>query len=127
MTKKKYIVNGYIEIFIKVRKENRVYTFHFNNGSVSGSGRIPASFLTEKKEEQELIESHRMFKNGIIKIAEEIQMPDEEVEKKNVAITTLQQAREVLIANGASMSELQNKQAVLETAKKMNIDFPNLK
>ena len=101
----------------------------FEGGAVSGLGSRAASYTTNDKNVQELLENSKEFKSGMIKIAEEYGTePAKVVEASAVEeVTTLQQARQYLIEKGVSIEKLQNKAAILEYAEKKGIVFPNYK
>ena len=126
---KRYIMTGFVENILKVEGKDKVYTCKFENGAVSGLGCIPASFTTNNAEVQRLLENRDDFKNGRIRLAAVYGEPeDKKVEGSEAReVTTLQGARAYLLEQGATMEELQNKVAVLEKAKELNIVFPNWK
>ena len=100
----------------------------FEGGAVSGLGSRAASYTTNDKNVQELLENSKEFKSGMIKIAEEYGAePESKKEAKpEDAVKTLQQARQFLIDMGVPMEELQSRVKVLEAAKEKGITFPNL-
>ena len=125
--KKKYIINSAVEFSLQAGG----HLIRFENGAISGLCTVPAAYCTDKKEVQDIIENTTLFKNGTIKIAEVYGEPEAQgvkQEKKNKAVesvTTLQEARKVLMDEGVALEELQNKTAVKEKAKTMDITFPN--
>lgn len=124
--RKKYVISGAVEFSLQAGG----YLIRFENGAISGLCTVPASYVTEKKEVQDIIENTAMFKNGRIKIAEVYGEPEEPVATKvNMVaeVTTMQEARKYLMEQGVPMEALQNKAAVLEQAKVLDITFPNWK
>ena len=133
MTKiKTYGIYGVIERFIAVRLGKATMSIAFNGGLIDASGIRPATYTTKNPFEQKIVENHPEFLNKTIKIIKE-QVVQELVKGREplVAvieeITTLQEARKYLLEKGVAMEELQNKAAVLEKAKELNISFPNWK
>jgi hypothetical protein len=127
---KKYVMPGKVEYGMLLFGKKEKYTCRFSKGAVSGLCYRAASFTTDNKEIQELIEKREEFANGHILIAEVYGEPEETKPEKGNAvddITTLQEARKFLLEKGATMEELQTKSAVLEKAKELNISFPNWK
>ena len=123
---KRYVISGFVEYFLKVRGKNKLYTCRFENGAVSGLGCVPASFITDKEEAQELLEKTEEFKTGRIKLADVYGEPEKPKGNEVPEVTTMQEARKYLIEHeGAAMEELQNKAAVQDYAAKKNITFPN--
>lgn len=120
---------GVVEYFMQVAGEKGIHTCHFDKGAVSGTGFTAASFTTSNAEVQSLIEKRDLFLKGRIQIAAVYEEPKEEVDNTTAesGVTTLQEARKYLLEKGATMEELQNKAAVLEKAKELNISFPNWK
>ena len=87
---------------------------------------MPASFITDKEEAQELLEKTEEFKTGRIKLADVYGEPEKPKGNEVPEVTTMQEARKYLIEHeGAAMEELQNKAAVQDYAAKKNITFPN--
>lgn len=121
---------GKVEYIMQVSGKKGMHTCYFSKGAVSGVCYRAASFTTDDKEVQDAIEKRDLFLNGQIQIAE---VYGEEKETKPASsneaeeVTTLQEARKYLLEKGATMEELQNKAAVLEKAKELNISFPNWK
>ena len=125
---KKYVMPGKVEYGMLLFGKKEKYTCRFSKGAVSGLCYRAASFTTDNKEIQELIEKREEFANGHILIAEVYGEPEKAQEGCGVAeVTTLQEARKFLLEKGATMEELQTKAAVLEKAKELNISFPNWK
>ena len=120
---KKYIINGAVEFSLQAGG----FLIRFENGAVSGLCTVPASYTTDKKAVQDIIEKTAMFKSGRIKIAEVYGEPEKPVVKADevAEVTTLQGARAYLLEQGVAMEELQNKTAIKEKAKELNITFPN--
>lgn len=127
--KKRYIVKGFVEYFLKFHTSKGLATCRFERGAVSGLGCVPASFITDNEEVQKLLEAHADFKSGRIKLATVYGEPKiaEEKAVEAAEVTTLQGAREYLMGRGATMEELQTKAKVLECAVRMNVVFPNWK
>lgn len=103
----------------------------FEGGAVSGLGSRAASYTTNDKNVQELLENSKEFKSGMIKIAEVYGAEPEKVAEtinNVVEVTTIQQARQYLMDNcEVPIEELQTRANVKEVATKMNITFPNWK
>lgn len=93
---------------------------------MSGLGSRAASYTTNDKNVQELLENSKEFKSGMIKIAE-VYGESAKVAEAGVIeeVTTLQQARQYLIEKGVSIEKLQNKADIKACAAEMNITFPN--
>lgn len=96
----------------------------FEGGAVSGLGSRAASYTTNDKNVQELLENSKEFKSGMIKIAEVYGEPAK-VAEAVAEVTTMQQARQYLLDKGVPMDKLQNRAAIKEKATEMNITFPN--
>jgi hypothetical protein len=123
---KRYIITGYLTYSVLLKKENKYMKCCFEGGAVSGLGSRAASYTTNDKNVQELLENSKEFKNGMIKIAEVYGEPAKVVEASVVEeVTTLQQARQYLIEKGVSIEKLQNKADIKACAAEMNITFPN--
>ena len=102
----------------------------FEGGAVSGLGSRAASYTTNDKNVQELLENSKEIKSGMIKIAEEYGAEPAKVAELGVVaeVTTLQQARQYLMDNyEVPIEEVQTRANVKEVATKMNITFPNWK
>ena len=125
---KRYIITGYLTYSVLLKKENKYMKCCFEGGAVSGLGSRAASYATNDKNVQELLENSKEFKSGMIKIAEEYGEPEPEREPKpEDAVNNLQMAKDFLLKQGAAMEELQTKAQVLETARKMGYKFENWK
>lgn len=127
---KRYIITGYLTYSVLLKKENKYMKCCFEGGAVSGLGSRAASYTTNDKNVQELLENSKEFKSGMIKIAEEYGAEPEKVAEPGVVdeVTTLQQARQYLMDNfEVTIEELQTRANVKEVAAKMNITFPNWK
>ena len=126
---KRYIITGYLTYSVLLKKENKYMKCCFEGGAVSGLGSRAASYTTNDKNVQELLENSKEFKSGMIKIAEEYGEPAKVAEAGVVdEVTTLQQARLYLMDNfEVTIEELQTRANVKEVAAKMNITFPNWK
>lgn len=125
---KRYIITGYLTYSVLLKKENKYMKCCFEGGAVSGLGSRAASYTTNDKNVQELLENSKEYKSGMIKIAEVYGEPEKP--KGNEAgvideVTTLQQARQYLIEKGVSIEKLQNKADIKACAAEMNITFPN--
>ena len=99
----------------------------FEKGAVSGLGTRAASFTTDNKDVQDTIEQSDKFKQGVIKLVQVYEETKPASGNEAGEVTTLQEARKYLLEKGVTMEELQNKAAVLEKAKELNITFPNWK
>ena len=122
--KKKYLITGVVEFSMQTKGK----LIRFENGSVSGLGVVPASYVAESKDVQDIIENTAMYKNGQIKLAEVYGEPEKPKGNEVPEVTTMQEARKYLMEHeGATMEDLQNKAAVQDYAAKMNITFPNWK
>lgn len=99
----------------------------FEGGAVSGLGSRAASYTTNDKNVQELLENSKEFKSGMIKIAEVYGMEPAKVVEVGAVdeVTTIQQARQYLLDKGVTMDKLQNKADIKACAAEMNITFPN--
>lgn len=125
---KTYGIHGVVERVIAARLGKATMNITFSGGIMDSSGVRPATFTTNKVVEQYVVENHPMFKNGSIKVINEIVVePEKGVEKtvKVDEVTTLQQARQYLIEKGVSIEKLQNKADIKACAAEMNITFPN--
>lgn len=124
---KRYIITGYLTYSVLLKKENKYMKCCFEGGAVSGLGSRAASYTTNDKNVQELLENSKEFKSGMIKIAEEYGTEPAKVAEAGVIeeVTTLQQARQYLIEKGVSIEKLQNKADIKACAAEMNITFPN--
>lgn len=96
----------------------------FEGGAVSGLGSRAASYTTNDKNVQELLENSKEFKSGMIKIAEVYGEPAKVAEPVD-EVATIQQARQYLLDKGVTMDKLQNKADIKACAAEMNITFPN--
>jgi sensor histidine kinase YesM len=123
---KRYIITGYLTYSVLLKKENKYMKCCFEGGAVSGLGSRAASYTTNDKNVQELLENSKEFKSGMIKIAE-VYGESAKVAEAGVIeeVTTLQQARQYLIEKGVSIEKLQNKADIKACAAEMNITFPN--
>ena len=122
---KRYIITGYLTYSVLLKKENKYMKCCFEGGAVSGLGSRAASYTTNDKNVQELLENSKEFKNGMIKIAEVYGEPEKPKGNEVPEVTTLQQARQYLIEKGVSIEKLQNKADIKACAAEMNITFPN--
>lgn len=111
-----------------LKEKNRYLRCSFEGGAVSGLGVRAASYTTDDKNIQELLENSKEFKSGIVKIAETYGKPEptSDDDSPEAKVKTLQQARQFLMDMGVPMEELQSKAKVLEAAKEKGITFPNL-
>lgn len=129
-----YEIIGQVERNCFFRVGKAMLRVEFTGGAVNSSGIYPALYVTDNPLYQSVIEASDDFKRGVIRrgnveeIAQETEVKDEEGED-NVypEVTTLQQARQLLIAEPycCPMASLQNKVAVKEAAKEKNVKFPN--
>ena len=130
---KTYCIYGFIERYVTARLGKGSVSFHFKDGVMDSAGVQPATYITGNAIEQSIIENHREFKNGAIKLKDvrvvEEPKPEATEEKKIAAenVTTLAAAKQFLLENGATVEELQSKAAVFEWAAKHDIVFPNYK
>lgn len=130
---KTYCIYGFIERYVTARLGKGSVSFHFKDGVMDSAGVQPATYITGNAIEQSIIENHREFKNGAIKLKDvrvvEEPKPEATEEKKIAAenVTTLAAAKQFLLENGATVEELQGKAAVFEWAAKHDIVFPNYK
>lgn len=125
---KTYGIHGVVERVIAARLGKATMNITFSGGIMDSSGVRPATFTTNKVVEQYVVENHPMFKNGSIKVINEIVVePEKGVEKtvKVDEVTTIQQARQYLLDKGVTMDKLQNKADIKACAAEMNITFPN--
>ena len=123
---KRYIITGYLTYSVLLKKENKYMKCCFEGGAVSGLGSRAASYTTNDKNVQELLENSKEFKSGMIKVAEVYGEPAKVAEAGVIdEVTTLQQARQYLIEKGVPMEKLQNKADIKACAAEMNITFPN--
>lgn len=121
---KRYIITGYLTYSVLLKKENKYMKCCFEGGAVSGLGSRAASYTTNDKNVQELLENSKEFKSGMIKIAEVYGEPAK-VAEPVAEVTTIQQARQYLLDKGVTMDKLQNKADIKACATEMNITFPN--
>ena len=120
--RKKYIINGAVEFSLQAGG----HLIRFENGAISGLCTVPASYTTDKKAIQDIVENTNLFKSGRIKIAEVYGEPEKSKGNEVPEVTTMQEARKYLMEHeGAAMEDLQNKAAVQDYAAKKNIVFPN--
>ena len=130
---KTYCIYGFIERYVTAQLGKGSVSFHFKDGVMDSAGVQPATYITGNAIEQSIIENHREFKNGAIKLKDvrvvEEPKPEATEEKKITAenVTTLAAAKQFLLENGATVEELQSKAAVFEWAAKHDIVFPNYK
>lgn len=130
-----YEIIGQVERNCFFRVGKAMLRVEFAGGAVNSSGIYPALYVTDNPLYQSVIEASDDFKRGVIKRGnvEEISQENDEVKdgESNDSVypevTTLQQARQLLIAEPycCSMASLQNKVAVKEAAKEKNVKFPN--
>lgn len=119
---------GYVHYCLNIKGEKGIHKCRFENGAVSGTGFIAASFSTDNEKLQKLIESDAKYKAGQIKIAEVYGVPEENENpkmSKEDKVTNIQEARAFLLEMGVPFEELQTKTKVLNAAKEKNISFPN--
>lgn len=121
---KRYIITGYLTYSVLLKKDNKYMKCCFEGGAVSGLGSRAASYTTNDKNVQELLENSKEFKSGMIKIAEVYGEPAK-VAEPVAEVATLQQARQYLLDKGVTMDKLQNKADIKACAAEMNITFPN--
>ena len=124
---KRYIITGYLTYSVLLKKENKYMKCCFEGGAVSGLGSRAASYTTNDKNVQELLENSKEFKSGMIKLVDVYGEPEKPKGNEVSEVTTMQEAKKYLLEQGATMEELQGKAAVQEYAAKMNIVFPNWK
>lgn len=123
---KRYIITGYLTYSVLLKKENKYMKCCFEGGAVSGLGSRAASYTTNDKNVQELLENSKEFKSGMIKLVDVYGEPEKPKGNEVAEVTTMQEARKYLMEHeGAAMEELQNKAAVQDYAAKKNIVFPN--
>lgn len=98
----------------------------FENGAVSGLGTVPASYTTDNKEIQDVIEGTSMYKSGQIKIAE-VYGEAEPVNSDNAieSVANIQDARKYLQEKGYELKDLASKADVLKVANEVGVTFPN--
>ena len=135
---KTYAIHGMVEkscLFSLGRNTVRV---DFRHGSVTTAGIQPARFKTSNAVLQFAIENSPKFKRGEIVLEESVKIKEAKQEdsknKKEVEIsvdtypevTNSQQAKSILMDKyEVSLSELQNKEAILKRAAELNVKFPN--
>ena len=130
---KTYCIYGFVERYVTARLGKGSLSFHFKDGAIDSSGVQPAVYITGNAIEQSIIENHREFLNGTIKLKnvkvveepKQVAAEDKKITAENV--TTLAAAKQFLLENGATVEELQSKAAVFEWAAKHDIVFPNYK
>lgn len=125
---KTYGIHGVVERVIAARLGKATMNITFSGGIMDSSGVRPATFTTNKVVEQYVVENHPMFKNGSIKVINEIILEPEKSDEKTVKVdevTTIQQARQYMLDKGVTMDKLQNKTDIKACAAEMNITFPN--
>lgn len=125
---KTYGIHGVVERVIAARLGKATINITFSGGIMDSSGVRPATFTTGKVVEQYIVENHPMFKNGSIKVINEIVVEPEKEQNtvsKVAEVTTIQQARQYLLDKGVTMDKLQNKADIKVCAAEMNITFPN--
>lgn len=124
--KKRYILTGYLSYTVLLKDKNKYIRCSFEGGAVSGLGMRAASYTTDDKNIQNLLEKSKEFKSGLVKVDETYNIePVQEDESPEAKVKTLQQARQFLMDMGVPMEELQTKAKVLEVANSKNISFPN--
>lgn len=122
------------------------FHFNFKDGGLVGNGVAPATLTTSNKVYQSVIENSELFKKGAIRLlhtyGDDETIPKttdkvnvakaEQVEEKNAendgtlrtySVSSVAEAKDILIAEGVGSSKLRNKAAILEVAKQKNIEF----
>ncbi len=153
MITKIYGVYGYREacITIPVSRDGRSYLkVSFVNGNPQhGLNYRPATYVCADKVEQSMIENSILF-GGTIKLVRQFGEEDPEPEKKAVApskdedakqaedteagkelkefpdVTTIDELRQILKANGAKAPTLTSESAMMRWAENHGLSFPNL-
>lgn len=134
-------------LILKVGKETKTIEFH---DGLKSPRKIYPHFSTTDPEIQNAISEHKLFKTGVIRLVKSkdisttttsVSNSTETTGKTNNAsetgtetsgtvvedVTKVQQAKEWLIDNaGAKLSDLPNKEAILNFAAAKGIVFPNL-
>ena len=120
---------GYVECAKKVRTKKGIIEARFTGGNINRNAPMPATFVTENVEVQNFIEGLSEYKDGVIKCvySEETESVSAEVEKVE-SITSLQAARAYLSENyGITLDRVQTKKDILNVAKELGVEFPNIK
>lgn len=113
----------------------------FTGGSVNESGIVPAIYSTNNPITQAVIESSKLFKDGVVQLQESIeeesdlQVPDSESEGDDTSksgmdfpeVTNSQAAKAILMAEpyNVPLVELQNKEATKAKAAELGVTFSN--
>lgn len=127
--KKKYAIYGYVEYAKKMRTKNGIIEARFTGGNINRNAPIPATFATETAEVQRFVEGLPEYKDGVIRCVsiEEQNSADVEVDRVE-SVTSLQAARAYLSENyGVTLDKVQTKKDILNVAKELGIEFPNIK
>lgn len=120
---------GYVECAKKVRTKKGIIEARFTGGNINRNAPLPATFTTDNVEVQNFIEGLPDYKDGVIKCVyfEETESVGAEVEKVE-SITSLQAARAYLSENyGITLDRVQTKKDILNVAKELGVEFPNIK
>lgn len=152
--KKRYAIYGMVEQSCVFPLGNGQIRVNFQRGSLTTSGVVPATFTTTNSAIQQVIEKSSKFKDGFIKLDEEVLYKDTG-EEANLEVTNKegngdtsgsvhgdtppagtfpdvknsQQAKDILLGEpfNVALVELGNKTAILTKAEELGVSFPNWK
>lgn len=142
MAKKVYGVKGVIEWHALIPCGKSTMSVKFTGGTLTGYGISPARFATNDRMVQDIIERSEYFKCGKIilmnvygevndnasdkssKANSQAQSKDDDgSDKEVIAVSSIEDAREVLKERGISWTKLKTESAVLAIAASLNIEF----
>jgi hypothetical protein len=127
--KKKYAIYGYVEYAEKMRTKNGIIEARFKGGNINRNAPLPATFETESAEVQRFVEGLPEYKDGVIRCVsvEEQESASDNVEKVE-GVASLQAARAYLSEKyEITLDRVQTKKDILNVAKELGIEFPNIK
>lgn len=127
--KKKYAIYGYVEYAEKMRTKNGIIEARFKGGNINRNAPLPATFETGSAEVQRFVEGLPEYKDGVIRCVsvEEQESASDNVEKVE-GVASLQAARAYLSEKyEITLDRVQTKKDILNVAKELGIEFPNIK
>lgn len=127
--KKKYAIYGYVEYAEKMRTKNGIIEARFKGGNINRNAPLPATFETESAEVQRFVEGLPEYKDGVIRcVSVEGQESASDNVEKVEGVASLQAARAYLSEKyEITLDRVQTKKDILNVAKELGIEFPNIK
>ena len=112
-----------------MRTKSGIIEARFTGGNINRNAPLPATFETKSAEVQRFVEGLPEYKDGVIRCVsvEEQESASDNVEKVE-GVASLQAARAYLSEKyEITLDRVQTKKDILNVAKELGIEFPNIK